>query len=123
MKKLLILVLMPFITWAQEVRIVSNEVMVCDLTYGEDCLLHKSRTELILPEDATMVFIKNKVTTNGFIIIGMYPKTRDNLYKYNVVGVSSGKKYLICLDLDKEYFTLSTIPFDNTLYMYYFKYL
>ena len=70
MKKLLILVLMPFITWAQEVRIVSNEVMVCDLTYGEDCLLHKSRTELILPEDATMVFIKNKVTTvSGLCVV------------------------------------------------------
>lgn len=123
MKKLLILVLLPFITWAQEVRIVSTQVMVCDLTYGEDCLLHKARTELILPEDATMIFIKNKVTTNGFIVLGLQPRTRENLYQYNVVGVSSGKKYLICLDLDKEYFTLSTIPFDNTLYMYYFKYL
>jgi len=82
MKKLLILVLMPFITWAQEVRIVSNEVMVCDLTYGEDCLLHKSRTELILPEDATMVFIKNKVTTNGFIVASIINLVFNNTFNW-----------------------------------------
>lgn len=73
---------MPFITWAQEVRIVSNEVMVCDLTYGEDCLLHKSRTELILPEDATMVFIKNKVTTNGFIVASIINLVFNNTFNW-----------------------------------------
>ena len=82
MKKLLILVLMPFITWAQEVRIVCNEVMVCDLPYGEDCLLHKSRTELILPEDATMVFIKNKVTTNGFIVASIINLVFNNTFNW-----------------------------------------
>lgn len=108
---------------AQDVRIVSDNLMACDLTYGNDCIAHKARTELIITEDGLRIFIKNKAATNGFIISGAVPRTRDNLYKFHVIGISSGKKYLITLDLDRDYFTLSTLPFDNTLYMYYFKHL